>query len=64
MDKYDGWVVKNMCGRFPWLVTGYFHGTKKEVIEDFEKDWGKGKWKEERRKGHFNLVKVKLVEVK
>ena len=31
MDKYDGWTIKNVCGRVPCLVVGYFHMTKKEV---------------------------------
>jgi len=63
MVKYDGWTIKNVSGRFPWLVVGYFHMTKKEVIEDFERLHGKGSWPRERRKGNFRLVKIKLVEV-
>ena len=63
MAKYDGWTIKNCASRNPWLVTGFFHRTKSEVIEDFEQLWGKGTWPKKRRQGTFKLVKVKLVEV-
>lgn len=63
MKKYDGWTVQNCMGRNPWLVFGFAERTRKEAIVNFELLWGKGKWRKERRRGNFKLVKVKLVEV-
>ena len=63
MNKYDGWTVKNCCGKKPWLVIAYFHLSRERVIADFELLYGKGSWRKERRAGNFKLVKVKFLEV-
>ena len=62
-EKYDGWCIKSYHARDPWLIFDWFCTTRTEAIEQFEKLWGKGAWRKERRKGWFELVKVKLVEV-
>ena len=64
MEKYDGFTLKNCMHKNNWLIPGYFHQSKADVIKDFEQTMGRPRnWQVERRKGRFKLVKVKLVEV-
>jgi len=62
MAKHDGWTIKSYFGRNPWLLTSYYHSTRKEVIKDFEETTGES-WRKFRRKGHLGIIKVKLIEV-
>ena len=63
-EKYDGWTVKNVAVRTPFLCAGYFRPKQREVIDLFNKQWNEaGAWKRESSEGRFILVKVKLVEV-
>jgi len=64
MEKYDGWAIKSFNARNPWLLTWTLERTRKEVIETFEKMWEGEKWKDYRKTGLYQIVKVKLVEVK
>lgn len=63
MKNYDGWTLKVFLGgRYePYIVSGYFHETRSEVIKEFEKTFGS--WRGYRRGGHYKMVKVKLIEV-
>jgi len=61
--KYDGWCLKNICARNPFLCTSWFCTTRKKVIEEFERLFTSGEWRNARRKGEFKIVKVRLVEV-
>ena len=56
MKKYDGWVVKDK-GNCLWIWT--FAETRSELI----KRWGEDDWKRLRKKGEYEAVKVKFVEV-
>ena len=62
-EKYDGWVIKSYNARTPFLIVEWFGFTRKEAIEKFERAWGEGEWRKERRRGNFEVVKVKAVEV-
>ena len=61
--NYDGWCLKSYYGRSPWLVPDSFHVYRREVIEQFENAYGHGYWEKEQKKGHYKIVKVKLVEI-
>lgn len=63
MVKYDGWTLKNIAGRNPWLIPCYFTEKRKGVINCFETIFGIGAWRRHRDRGEFKIVKVKLVEV-
>ena len=61
--KYNGFTLKNCMHKNNFLILGYFHYSRANVIKDFEQTTGRS-WQEERRKGIYKIVKVKLVEVK
>ena len=62
MDKYDGWVIKNLMWRVPFYLTWTLRTTRKETIRELEKSWGDD-YSIRRKKGELRAVKVKLVEV-
>jgi len=62
MKKYDGWTLKSYMVRKPFLVPDFFHKTRKEVIEKFESYWDEP-WEKYRKKGMFEIVKVRMIEV-
>ena len=62
MAEYNGFTLKNCMHKNNWLIPGYFHRSKIDVIKDFEQTTGRS-WQKERRKGGYKVVKVKLVEV-
>lgn len=61
-EKYDGWAIK-ILGKHPILCTGFFFPTRKQVIEKYERLWGLGSWRRNKKKKGFKIVKIKLVEV-
>lgn len=64
MDKYDGWCLKNVACRTPFLATYYFRQKRTDVIKQFEAQWmEKGAWRKQSKLGRFKIVKVKLIEV-
>ena len=62
MNNYDGWVIKSLYTRTPFLMPWSFNETRRGVIEWYEFSTSDD-WKKERRKGRLKIVKVKLVEV-
>lgn len=62
MDKYDGWTIKVLWHTHPWLLTTFFRKKRTDVIKAYEKQWNE-KWRKDRERGNFKIVKVKLIEV-
>ena len=62
MEKYDGWIIKVQFSGKPYFLPWHFREKRTDVVKAFNSSTG-GLWRNCRRRGTHQLVKVKFVEV-
>lgn len=64
-EKYDGWCLKCIDARKPYFLTPFFARLRRDVVDLIEERVYEGyeQWWKDKGRGHYKIVKVKLVEV-